>query len=80
MTEWIDLKNDKPNVDKTDSSVESVTVIACNEEEEVMPLVYARSIVRGKKVYRWRTAQFRLYEGAPITHWMPLPKPPKPTK
>ena len=51
-------------------------VIVC-VRGHVMPLIYERSIVRGKTVERWKWTWDRIYDDPEsITHWMPLPEPP----
>lgn len=51
-------------------------VIVC-AGDRVMPMVYARSIVRGKAVERWKWVWDQIYDSPQaITHWMPLPGAP----
>ena len=39
---------------------------------------YEREVVRGKAVERWKWMWDRIYDKPEaITHWMPLPEPPK---
>ena len=76
-SQWISVKNRLPNADKTKNVHEQVTVIVCRNGR-VSPMEYERTVVRGKTVYRWRYAWDRLCDDADsITHWMPLPEPPK---
>lgn len=52
-------------------------VIVC-VRGHVMPLIYERSIVRGKTVERWKWMWDRICDDPEsITHWMPLPEPPE---
>lgn len=52
-------------------------VIVC-VRGHVMPLIYERSIVRGKTVERWKWMWDRIYDDPEsITHWMPLPEAPE---
>lgn len=76
MSEWISIKDRLPNVDKTKGDYERVVVIATTGKT-VKPLIYERARVRGKTVRRWRWMWDRIYDDQEITHWMPLPKPPK---
>ena len=78
--EWISVKDRLPDVDKTESKFESVTVIAFVPKDRVRPMLYERAYVRGKTVRRWKWIWYRLYDGDEITHWMPLPEPPKENK
>ena len=73
---WISVKDRLPNVDKTQSQYEHVTVIAATERS-VFPLVYERTIVRKKVVYRWMWLWGTIYNFNDITHWRPLPELPK---
>lgn len=73
---WISVKDRLPNVDKTQSQHERVTVIVATERS-VFPLVYERTIVRKKVVYRWMWLWGTIYDFNDITHWRPLPELPK---
>lgn len=74
---WISVKERLPDVDKTDSDYESVRVLVAYNGT-VMPLIYERAEIRKKTVYRWRSMFDRIFENeSKITHWMPLPEPPK---
>lgn len=71
---WIPVTEQLPNLRDT---YWRRVVIAC-DQGDVIPLVYERSIVRGKTVGRWEWMWGRIYdEPESITHWMPLPEPPK---
>lgn len=75
---WIPVTERLPNVDTTKSGYEYTTVIvACCGRKKSRPMVYERACVRGKIVYRWKWIRGRIYDGPPVTHWMPLPEPPK---
>lgn len=75
---WIPVTERLPNVDTTKSGYEHTTVIvACCGRKKSRPMVYERACVRGKIVYRWKWIRDRIYDGPPVTHWMPLPEPPK---
>lgn len=53
------------------------TVIVC-ARGHVRPMIYERDSVRGKAVERWKWMWGGIYdEPEAITHWMPLPEPPK---
>lgn len=73
---WIRVEDRLPNVDKTQSQYEQVTVIVATEQS-VFPLIYERTIVRKKVVYRWLWPWETIYNFNDITHWRPLPKLPK---
>lgn len=74
MSEWISVKDRLPELPGT--SWASKMVIACKESRWVAPMIYERAIVRGKPVERWKNYWDCIaYEK--VTHWMPLPEPPK---
>lgn len=71
---WIPVTERLPNVDETKDEYENVTVIASSRGwKKSRPLIYERACVRGKTVYRWKYISGRIYDGLPVTHWMPLP-------
>ena len=77
--DWISVDYDLPNVHRTASGYESVGVIACIEGEHnnyTGYRIYERACFRGKTVYRWKFPWERISDEK-ITHWMPLPEPPK---
>ena len=75
--EWISVSDRLPNVDKTTSNYEKIGVIAyCKGWSKPQYRIYERTLVRGKKVYRWKYHWDRISDEN-ITHWMPLPEPPK---
>lgn len=73
---WISVKDRLPDVSRTVSGYEEITVIA-TDGESVRPMIYERACIRGKTKYRWKWIWDRIYEGKPIVAWMPLPEPPK---
>lgn len=73
---WIPVTERLPEVDITIAEYEEVTVIATNGKF-VRPMIYERATVRKKTVRRWKWIWDRIYDGPPVTHCMPLPKPPK---
>lgn len=73
---WIPVTEQLPEVDATRAGYEEKTVIATNGKF-VQPMIYERATVRGKCVRRWKWIWDRIYDGSPVTHWMPLPEPPK---
>lgn len=74
--QWISVEERLPDVDKTQSGYEKQYVIAATKNG-VRPLMFERACVRDKVVRRWKWAWDRIYDGSPVTHWMPLPEPPK---
>ena len=53
------------------------TVIVC-ARGHVMPMIYERDIVQGKAVGVWKWMWRGIFkEPEAITHWMPIPEPPK---
>jgi len=72
---WVSVEERLPDVDKTKSGYEQVYVIVATKNG-VMPLIFERACVRDKVVRRWKWVWNRIYDGSPVTHWMPLPKSP----
>ena len=73
---WIPVTDRLPEAGTRSNGWGDVTVIATNGKF-VRPLIYERAIVGGKVVWRWKWPWDRIYDGNPVTHWMPLPEPPK---
>lgn len=76
VPQWISIKDRLPDVNRTGSGYEEITVIA-TDGESVHPMIYERACIRGKTKYRWKWIWDRIYEGEPIVAWMLLPKAPK---
>ncbi len=76
---WISVKERLPNVDETDGLYEECLVIATDGFASRI-LYYERATIRGKTVYRWKRHWDRIYDGAPIIAWQPLPEPKKEEK
>ena len=75
-SKWISVKDGLPNVDKTKNQSEAVMVLATNGKV-TRAMYYERAVRYGKTVYRWKWCWDAIYEKDDITHWMPLPEPPK---
>lgn len=73
---WIPVEERLPDVNKSTSGYEQVTVIA-TDGKRVRPMIYERACVKGKTKYRWKWIWDKIYDGNPITYWMLLPKLPK---
>ena len=76
VAQWISVKDRLPDVNRTGSGHEEITVIA-TDGERVRPMIYERACVRDKTKCRWKWIWDRIYKGKPIVAWMPLPDPPK---
>ena len=76
VPQWISVKDRLPDVNRTGSGYEEITVIA-TDGERVRPMIYERACVRDKTKCRWKWIWDRIYKGKPIVAWMPLPEPPK---
>lgn len=76
VAQWISVKDRLPDVNRTGSGYEEITVIA-TDGERVRPMIYERACVRDKTKCRWKWIWDRIYKGKPIVAWMPLPDPPK---
>lgn len=74
--EWVSVEERLPTIEKDYGGYGSVSVNVFNGKS-VLPMDYESSVVRGKKVFRWKYPWNRIYDGEPITHWRPLPEPPK---
>ena len=74
--EWVSVEERLPTIEKDYDGYGSVSVNVFNGKT-VLPMDWESSVVRGKKVFRWKYPWGRIYDGTPITHWMPLPERPK---
>lgn len=74
--QWISVEERLPDVDKTQSGYEKQYVIAATKNG-VRPLIFERACIGNKVARRWKWAWDRIYDGSPVTHWMPLPEPPE---
>lgn len=74
--EWISVKDRLPEVvgNRIPSSV-GCLVVAKAGKPTVMYMEYEKAIVRKKVVYRW--IWMNSISSWEVTHWMPLPEPPK---
>lgn len=73
--EWVSVEERLPELPEKDWC--SKMVISCDKNGHVAPMIWERAQVRGKMIERWKYHWDRIYDGAGITHWMPLPDPPK---
>lgn len=72
---WIPVSDKLPVLPNGDWQQRTFIVCA---KGHVFPLSYEREYVRGKAVERWKWMWNRIYDKTEaITHWMPLPEPPK---
>ena len=69
---WIPVGERLPEVDTNGSGYERCLVIA-TDGKSVRPMYFERTCVRHKIVRRWKWMLDKIYDGKPITHWMPLP-------
>lgn len=73
--EWVSVEERLPELPEKDWC--SKMVISCDKNGHVAPMIWERAQVRGKMIERWKYHWDRIYDGAGITHWIPLPDPPK---
>lgn len=74
LTRWVSVKDKLPELPERDWC--SKMVISCDKNGHVAPMTWERAQVRGKTIDRWKYHWDKIYDGAGITHWMPLPEPP----
>lgn len=74
QNEWVRVEERLPELPEKDWC--SKMVISCDKNGHVAPMIWERAQVRGKMIERWKYHWDRIYDGAGITHWMPLPAPP----
>ena len=74
QNEWVSVEERLPELPEKDWC--SKMVISCGKNGHVAPMIWERAQVRGKMIERWKYHWDRIYDGAGITHWMPLPAPP----
>lgn len=74
LTGWVSVEERLPELQGKDRC--SKMVIACDKNGHVAPMIWERAQIRGKKIERWKYYWDRIYDGAGITHWRPLPAPP----
>ena len=72
---WVSVKDRLPELPDFDHC--DRMVITCDWKGHVAPMYWERRTIRGKSIERWRYHFDRVYDGFGITHWMPLPEPPK---
>lgn len=72
--EWINMEDRPPEFP---GFLDHITVVTCDKNGYVMPMVRERTLAGYEWVERWLYPWNKIYDGPEITHWMPLPKPPK---
>lgn len=75
--EWINMEDRTPEFP---GFLDHIMVVTCDKNGYVMPMVRERTLVGYEWVERWLYPWNKIYDGPEITHWMPLPKPPKVTE
>ena len=73
-SEWISMEDRTPEFT---GFLDHIMVITCDKNGHVMPMVRERILVGYGWMERWLYPWNKIYDGPEITHWMPLPKPPK---
>lgn len=74
QNEWVSVEERPPEFP---GFLDRIMVIACDKNGSVIPMVRERTLVGYEWVERWLYPWNKIYDGPEITHWMPLPKPPK---
>lgn len=72
--EWINMEDRPPEFP---GFLDHIMVITCDKNDYVIPMVRERTLVGYEWMERWLFPWNKIYVGPEITHWMPLPKPPK---
>ncbi len=72
--EWVSVKDRLPTLPGYDYCSVMVNTAYKNNPESC-PMIYERSVVRGKRVERWKYYWDRIADEPP-DYWMPLPEPP----
>ena len=75
--EWINMEDRPPEFP---GFLDHIMVVTCDKNGYVMPMVRERTLVGYEWMERWLFPWDKIYVGPEITHWMPLPKPPKGTE
>lgn len=73
MSEWISVKERLPELHCC--TYDFVHVIGAIDGNYVKPLIYERTVIRGKVVERWKNEKGSVC-GRNVTHWMQYPEPP----
>ena len=72
--EWVSVEDRLPELPKEKYCW--VCVLGCRKSSKrCTPMLYERTVVRGKTVERWRDMEDRITHELP-DYWMPLPEPP----
>ena len=74
QNEWVSVEDRLPEL--PNASWCSRSIIVCDKDGNVAPLLWEREQVRGKTMERWKYHWGRIYDVPEIAHWMPLPAPP----
>lgn len=72
--EWVSVKDRLPTLPGYDHCSVMVNTAYKNNPKSC-PMIYERSVVRGKRVERWKYYWDRIADEPP-DYWMPLPEPP----
>ncbi len=77
-TTWISVKDRLPELPDSDYATSDTVIIAYTDEDRQYVSFgnYKRRTVRDVRKERWKDRFGRILR-AEVTHWMPLPKPPK---
>lgn len=75
QNEWINMEDRPPEF--PNQTCNEMMVIVCTKNDYAMPMVRTRGQVGEEMVEGWLFPWDKIYVGPEITHWMPLPKPPK---
>ena len=73
--EWVSVEERLPTLPDYDYCSVMVNT-AYKDDPKSRPMIYERSVVRGKRVERWKYYWDRIADELP-DYWMPLPAPPE---
>lgn len=71
--QWVSERERKPELPDYDYC-QRIVIVSFQGQKRSRAMIYERSIVRGKRVERWKYSWDKIADEIP-DYWMPLPKP-----
>lgn len=72
--DWVSVEERPPEFP---GFLDHITVVTCDKNGYVMPMVRERTLAGYEWVERWLYPWNKIYDGPEIIYWTSLPKPPK---